>query len=379
MKNQYIFTLSDKRAVLDTVGGKGASLARLADAGLPVPDGFHVTTAAYLDFVDQNNLNSGIQAALSSVDISQPQTLDVASQAIGELFMASPIPSEIANAIVHGYASLPGSNPAVAVRSSATAEDLPEASFAGQQETYLNVSKPEAVLEATRKCWASLWTARAIGYRARQNISEDGVALAVVVQLLIPSEAAGILFTAHPINGQREQMMVSASWGLGEAVVGGLVTPDTLTLVKSSRKVIHRDTAQKLIQTVRVNDGTEDVTVPRVFKIFRCSVMTRLLSSVSWDYKLKNYMKCPWISNGHWQMANSPLYRPVQSQPYRNQNCPYRLNGRCQIPKAAICASVFASCCPTRSRRFMTPWGWQPSTGELVCYARKCSTSPMIC
>ena len=125
MKSLYILTLSDKRAVLETVGGKGASLARLAGAGLPVPDGFHITTAAYRDFVNQNNLQPGIQAAMASVDSSQPQTLEIASQTIRELFKVSPIPNDIANAIVHGYASLPGSNPAVAVRSSATAWRAP--------------------------------------------------------------------------------------------------------------------------------------------------------------------------------------------------------------------------------------------------------------
>jgi phosphohistidine swiveling domain-containing protein len=263
VKTQYIYQLSDKRAALETVGGKGASLARLVEAGLPVPDGFHVTTMAYRDFVNQNNLQSAIWAALTSVDVSQPQTLDAASMQINGLFTAAEIPKEIANAVVQAYAALPGNNPAVAVRSSATAEDLPEASFAGQQETYLNVSSPQAVLQATRKCWASLWTARAIGYRIRQNIPANGVALAVVVQLLIPSEAAGILFTADPVSGQRSQMMVSASWGLGDAVVGGLVTPDTLTLEKSSGKVIHRETAKKLIQTVRINGGTEEIKVPK--------------------------------------------------------------------------------------------------------------------
>jgi len=262
MKNQYILPLSDSGAILEFVGGKGASLARLANAGLPVPDGFHVTTTAYCEFVDQNDLQPRIEAALANVNVSLPQTLETASKEITALFQAAFIPDEIANAIVHGYAALPGNNPAVAIRSSATAEDLPDASFAGQQETYLNVSKPEAVLEATRKCWASLWTARAIGYRTRQNITPGNVSLAVVVQELVFSEAAGILFTANPINGDRDQMMISASWGLGEAVVGGLVTPDTLTLEKPKGKVVTRETAQKLVQTVRFNGGTEEIPVP---------------------------------------------------------------------------------------------------------------------
>jgi pyruvate,water dikinase len=262
MSHNFVLPLSAQQAALETVGGKGASLARLVRAGLPVPDGYHVTTDAYRRFITENDLQPEILRALESVDIANPQALEDASKRIAEIFAAAPIPDDVANAIVQSYASLPGVSPAVAVRSSATAEDLPEASFAGQQETYLNVSGAEEVLEATRKCWTSLWTARAISYRARQGIDADGVALAVVVQMLVPAEAAGIMFTANPINGQRDQLVISASWGLGEAVVGGMVTPDNLTLEKTSFNVIDRETAGKLVQTVRVNGGTEEQPVP---------------------------------------------------------------------------------------------------------------------
>jgi len=217
---------------------------------------------AYRLFVDENNLQPRILKALEQVDISNPESLEAVSQEITEMFSNAVIPSDVANAVVQAYASLPGMSPAVAVRSSATAEDLPEASFAGQQETYLNVSGADALLDATRKCWASLWTARAIGYRARQSISAETVALAVVVQQLIPAEAAGIMFTANPIDGNRNQIVVNSSWGLGEAVVGGLVTPDTLTIEKSSGDIITREIAEKLVQTVRVNGGTEELPVP---------------------------------------------------------------------------------------------------------------------
>jgi pyruvate,water dikinase len=258
----YILPLSDPRADLETVGGKGMSLAKLANAGLPVPGGFHVTTEAYLQFVNANDLQAGINQALKAVDASQPSTLESASKEIGALFARAEIPGELANAIVNAYAELPGSNPSVAVRSSATAEDLPDASFAGQQETYLNISGADQVLEATRKCWASLWTGRAIGYRARQGIGAEGVALAVVVQTLINAEAAGIMFTANPLNGNRDQAVINAAWGLGEAVVGGAVTPDTLTVDKPTRELIARETAEKLVMTVRTESGTEEQPVP---------------------------------------------------------------------------------------------------------------------
>ncbi|NLF13038.1 MAG: phosphoenolpyruvate synthase [Anaerolineaceae bacterium] len=262
----YVLPLADPRASLDTVGGKGASLARLVAAGLPVPDGFHVTTAAYRRFVAAYDLQPGILAALETVDAGQPATLEAASREIDALFAAAQTPPDVAGAIALAYAALPGRDPVVAVRSSATAEDLPNASFAGQQDTYLNVQGYGAVMEAVKRCWASLWTARAIGYRARQGIGVEGLSLAVVVQLLVPAEAAGILFTANPLTGRRDEAVLSAAWGLGEAVVGGLVTPDTLTVDKASGAVLERQIADKQVMTARVNGGTEQQPVPEALR-----------------------------------------------------------------------------------------------------------------
>ncbi len=275
--SEYVLPLADPGATLETVGGKGASLARLVAAGLPVPGGFHVTTAAYRRFVADNNLKPGIDTALAQVDVSQPATLERTSQAIGELFAGAQTPPDVASAIALAYASLAGEPQAdspeqlakpVAVRSSATAEDLPEASFAGQQETYLNIEGYGQVLEAVKRCWASLWTARAIGYRARQEIEPDSLSLAVIVQSLVPADAAGILFTANPVTGRRDQTLISASWGLGEAVVGGLVTPDALTVDKASGAVLEHQIADKRVMTTRIataggaNTGTEEQPVP---------------------------------------------------------------------------------------------------------------------
>jgi len=264
--SEYVLPLADPGANLETVGGKGASLARLVANGLPVPDGFHVTTAAYWKFVIENDLQPGILAALEVVDVAQPATLDAASQTIGELFSRAQTPPDVASAIALAYASLAGSSPVVAVRSSATAEDLPDLSFAGQQDTYLNVEGYGAVLEAVKRCWASLWTARAIGYRARHGIGPDGISLAAVVQLLVPAEAAGILFTANPVTGRRDQAVISAAWGLGEAVVGGMVTPDALTVDKASGVVVERVTADKQVMTARINGGTEEQPVPEALR-----------------------------------------------------------------------------------------------------------------
>src|SRR5919202_77533 len=152
--------------------------------------------------------------------------LDAAEASIQALFAGGALPDEVARAIRQAYTGL-GDGLAVAVRSSATAEDMPELSFAGQHESYLNVRGEAAVLEAIKRCWASLWTARALGYRVRAGIPPEQVSLAVVVQELVPADAAGILFTADPVTGARDRVLINAAWGLGEAIVGGAVTPDT--------------------------------------------------------------------------------------------------------------------------------------------------------
>ncbi|MBN2148283.1 MAG: hypothetical protein JW726_12920 [Anaerolineales bacterium] len=258
----YILPLDDADAILENVGGKGASLAKLLRAALPVPGGFHVTTAAYRHFVSQNNLQPLLLDILADVNLAQSASLEDASRRIYDAFIACPIPLEVGEAIEKAYAGLSGVEPPVAVRSSATAEDLPELSFAGQQETYLNISGLQAVQQAVKRCWASLWTARAIAYRFQHNVDQSAVALAVVVQLLIEAESAGILFTANPLSGRRDEMLINAAWGLGEAIVGGYVTPDTLTVDKHTSKLKQADIADKTMMTVRTAGGTTEQPVP---------------------------------------------------------------------------------------------------------------------
>jgi rifampicin phosphotransferase len=265
MTTEYTLPLAHADATLATVGGKGASLAKLAGAGLPVPGGFHITTAAYDRFVAENHLRSAVLAALEAAAPALPASLEAASRTVAGLFDEAAIPKQIAAAVAQAYAAL-GEEPPVAVRSSATAEDLPGLSFAGQQETFLNVRGTAAVLDAVRRCWASLWTARAIGYRARNGIDSGSVSIAVVVQLLVPAEAAGVMFTANPVSGRREEAVITATWGLGESIVGGIVTPDTLTVDKASGRVLRRETADKGVMTVRTKGGTEERLTPEVLR-----------------------------------------------------------------------------------------------------------------
>ncbi len=245
---------------LASAGGKAANLGELVRAGLPVPPGFVVTTAAYREFVDANELRDRIVALVPTAKDADPAAYEAAARAIADLFAAGRVPDDLATAIAEAYREL-GAD-AVAVRSSATAEDLEGASFAGQQDTYLNISGTDAVLDAVRRCWASLWTARAMAYRARQDIDPAEVSLAVVVQELVDAASAGVMFTADPSTGRRDAVLISAAWGLGEAVVGGLVNTDQLTLVGPELTVTDRQIADKAVQTVRTGAGTTETAVP---------------------------------------------------------------------------------------------------------------------
>ena len=244
---------------IPTAGGKGANLGELTAAGFPVPVGFVVETAVYNQFTKTHNLQQKIIDIANAVLSNDPQSSQSASEKIQQLFMNADILDEIAAEIVSAWQAL--GTDAVAVRSSATAEDLPSASFAGQQDSFLNIRDEAALLEAVKKCWASLWTARAITYRHRQNIDPASISLAVVIQTLIPAEASGILFTANPVTGERDQMLINGTWGLGEAIVGGLVTPDSLVVTKADWQVHSRETSTKTVMTVRTEQGTEEVPV----------------------------------------------------------------------------------------------------------------------
>jgi phosphohistidine swiveling domain-containing protein len=256
----YTLDFAATAATLPTVGGKGMNLGRLTRAGLPVPPGFFVTTAAYQAYVEAHHLQDRIFALVNDAALSSETT----SAAIRQLFEQKTIPPEVVSSIQENYRTLmpAGGEPGpMAVRSSATAEDLPGASFAGQQESYLYVRGEEALLAAVKRCWASLWTARALEYRTRYGIAPGSVSLAVVIQVMIPAEMSGIMFTANPITGARDEIIVDAAWGLGEAVVGGLVTPDHIIVDKSTGAIKQVVIGDKAVMTVPTPTGTEERAV----------------------------------------------------------------------------------------------------------------------
>ena len=337
----FVLSLSDSEATLENVGGKGMSLARLARAGLPVPDGFHVTTEAYRQFVAANDLQPKILAALRMVDETLPTTLETASQTIGEFFGHSHIPADLSDAIVDAYQSLEKDHAVVAVRSSATAEDLPGASFAGQQETYLNIHGIDEVLDAVKRCWASLWTARAIAYRIQNKIDQNTVALAVVVQKLVFADAAGIMFTANPVSGDCKEILINAAWGLGEAVVAGAVTPDTITLDKKRVKVIRRETAEKAVMTVRTDLGTQDISVPDSKKNKETLSNAQAKTLARYGAQIESLYEMP--MDIEWALANGQ-FAILQARPITS--LPVALEWKLPHPKAVLARGSFAEFVP---------------------------------
>ena len=224
MADPPVLPLTTGGLTLETAGGKGMSLSLLAQHGFPVPPGFVITTSAYHAYVATNALGPVIAELVEAPPSSEPAALEGASSAIRSRFADGKLMPDLTGSVLDMYTAL--GRPPVAVRSSATVEDLPDLSFAGQQETYLNIVEDLALLEAIVCCWSSLWTPRAIGYRLRHSVAQHHLALAVVVQTMVDSEASGVLFTANPLTGKRDEVVIEAVLGLGEGLVSGEVEPD---------------------------------------------------------------------------------------------------------------------------------------------------------
>jgi pyruvate,water dikinase len=252
---------------LSLVGGKGANLGELARAKLPVPEAFCLCTQAYQRHIEANSLHAPILGVLEGLDYQAATEIERRARRIREMILAASTPPEIAEAVRNAYRALEsrlGDDVGVSVRSSATAEDLPGMSFAGQQETYLDIHGAEAVLEHVKRCWASLWTGRAVSYRKRQGVPHEDVLLAVVVQEMFPSEVSGVLFTANPVTSNPSEIFLNASWGLGEAIVSGRVNPDQYVIDKGSLAIKRKSIQEKRVMTVRRADGqgSAEVAVP---------------------------------------------------------------------------------------------------------------------
>ncbi len=247
------------------VGGKGANLGEMTRAGIPVPQGFIVTSAAYFKFLDHNNLRKQIKSLLSGINVENPQELEECSKKVQKLILTSPVPDDIATDIVKYYFKL-GSiwrHPSVAVRSSATAEDLPDASFAGQQESYLNVVGESNVVQRVRSCWASLFGGRAIYYRVQKKFDHFQIGIAVPVQKMIDSKISGVMFTVDPVSGNKDYLIIESIWGYGDYIVQGVVTPDHYEIYKPQLRIIRKDITKQTVMEVKALNEVKETKVKK--------------------------------------------------------------------------------------------------------------------
>lgn len=246
-------------------GGKGANLGEMIQSDFPVPNGFIITVASYDLFLDENNLRNDINSLIRITNHENPDELEKTAKKIQKKILESKIPEEIAQETIKAYKKLSGifAKAQVAVRSSATAEDLPGASFAGQQATFLNIQGEANLLDALRKCWASLFMARAIFYRNENKIQPEKVGICVIVQKMVQSVISGVAFTVDPVTNDKDRIIIDAVWGLGEMIVQGSVIPDHYVVQKDTFSILSKEVSDQAVQLTKVNGITKEIEVPK--------------------------------------------------------------------------------------------------------------------
>ena len=300
------------------VGGKGANLGEMTNAEIPIPPGFIVTSGAYSNFLQQTKLTDKIRHLLQSVDVNNSKQLQTVSAKVRQTISNAPMPPEIAEAIEQAYIEM--GRGLVAVRSSATAEDLPEASFAGQQRTFLNVQGEKEVVAAVQECWASLFEARAVFLRVQQNYDHFQVGIAVPVQRMVQSESSGVMFTLEPVTSDKSKIVIEAVLGLGEAIVGGEVTPDLYIIDKEgfqiSSKIISKQ-AWKLTRNPNSNDKGANIQVPLlpVEQTQQKLADADIMKLAKLGEQIENHYQFP--QDIEWAKENNEIYI-VQSRPATN-------------------------------------------------------------
>ncbi len=292
---------------ISLVGGKGANLGKMARAGFPVPPGFCVTTEAYKHFINESGLWPEMERLLATAPTRE------SGEKIRQMIEKANLPLSTSISIKDAYVKLNGGNTPVAVRSSATAEDLADASFAGQQESYLGIRGCESLTLHVQRCWASLWTERAISYRERNQFPHQQVSLSVVVQEMVASDVAGVLFTINPVTNQKDEMLVNAAYGLGESVVSGRVTPDTYRVARKRFRILEQTRGAKQTRIDMTNSGTMESSIAQKDCERLCLDDSALRRLFDLGTLVEKYYGVP--QDIEWAIANNQLYllqtRPV--------------------------------------------------------------------
>lgn len=313
----YILKLNElHKDSVSVAGGKGANLGELIRNGFPVPDGFCVHATAYQEFVRESGLQSVIQRKVRQVQWSDPADTEACSTEIRALLLAQPIPPLIEAEIIRAYLEMNTVRHGrgyVAVRSSATAEDLPDASFAGQQETFLYVKGEQELLYYLKRCWASIWTARAMAYRNSKNFEHAQIAIAVVVQEMVDATVSGVLFTTHPLTHNEKELYITASYGLGEPVVSGQVTPDAFVVAKDCLICTSRQLGSKEKQMLLGPEGRTGFTDVPLAKRESYSLSAEQLKELgALAMKVAEHYQSP--QDIEWSYAGEMLYL-LQARP----------------------------------------------------------------
>ncbi len=285
-------------ADLETLGGKCASLVSMTAAGMPVPPGFAVTTETYRVFLHASGLDTVIHDLLAALDPDDVASVDAVSARIREEICSRPVPDELRAQAYLAYHDLQhrfGFEVPVAVRSSATAEDLPDASFAGQQDTYLWVCGVDSVTSHIRRCWASLYTSRAITYRLKNGISDEGLSMAVAVQKMVNAKASGVAITMNPATGDRSKITIDASYGVGEMVVSGTVTPDNLMVDKVMLSIVSERLGDKHAELVpdRTTRALVEREVSAERRAVRCLTDAEVTAVAQMAKRAEKHYGCP--------------------------------------------------------------------------------------
>jgi pyruvate,water dikinase len=299
-----------------SVGGKGANLGELTNAQIPVPPGFIVTADAYYNFLEKTQIMNQIKKLLNSINPQDSKQLQQVAEEIQQIIIKSAVPDELVKQIYEAYEKL--GNGLVAVRSSATAEDLPDASFAGQQSTFLNVQGKENVVSSVKECWASLFNARAIFYRAEQNFDHFKVGIAVPVQRMVQSRASGVMFTLEPVTSDKRKIVIEAVYGLGEAIVSGEVTPDLFIIDKEDLRIISKTINKQEWQLIKNPKLDKDqlnvkVNIPQELQLAQKITDEEVLQLAVIGKNIERHYKFP--QDIEWAKENGHIYitqaRPV--------------------------------------------------------------------
>jgi len=296
-------------------GGKGANLGELTKIGIPVPPGFVILANAFERFLEENDINVEIERIWERMNVEDIESVEESSEILRDLILKGKMPKDIENEIFNAFKKLRAKY--VAVRSSATTEDSKIDSWAGELETYLNTTK-ENLIENVKRCWASLFTPRALFYRAKRNLMDKKVSVAVVVQKMVQSEVSGVCFTVHPVIKDRNQMVIEACWGLGEILVQGKITPDSYVIDKSkiknqkSKFILDKNINPQEKMIVKVNGGTKEVKVPKekIKKQKLSDNQIRKLAKIC--LKIENHYKDP--QDIEWAFEKNKFYI-VQTRP----------------------------------------------------------------